>query len=94
MTIGMWDPINIEDYLDDQIRDVTFSVAEWMKEYTHGVEEDGKEYPNLLSEAQERDFDIILQGAKVIDLLRQATRAMEILAEMVADEDDDEDDDE
>ena len=30
----------------------------------------------------------------MIDLLRQATRAMEILAEMVADEDDDEDDDE
>ena len=90
MAIGKFDPFNVEDNLDGQIRDVTFSVAEWMKEYTHGVEEDGKEYPNLLSEAQERDFDIIIQGANVIDLLRQAQEALEVLSEMVADEDDDE----
>ena len=89
MAIGKFDPFNIEDYLAEPIRDVTVSVAEWMKEYTHGVEEDGKEYPNQLSESQERDFDIILQGAKVIDLLRQAQEALEVLAEM-ADDDDEE----
>ena len=91
MAIGKFDPINLEDDLAEPIRDVTFSVAEWMKEYTHGVEEDGKEYPNQLSESQERDLDIILQGAKVIDLLRQAQEALEVLAEMADEVDEDED---
>ena len=91
MAIGKFDPFNVEDYLAEPIREVTVSVAEWMKEYTHGFEEGGKEYPDLQSEAQELDFDLILQGAKVIDLLRQAQEAIEVLAEMADEVDEDED---
>ena len=90
MTIGKFEPHNLEDYLADQIDSVTYSVAAWMKEYTHGVEDGGEEYPNQLSEAQERDFDIIIQGAKVVDLLRQAQEAIEVLAEMADEVDEDE----
>ena len=87
MAIGEFQPPNLGDYLDDPIRGVIMNVAEWMKEYTHGYEEGGKEYPDLQSEAQERDFDIIIQGAKVVDLLRQAQEAIDVLAEMADDED-------
>ena len=91
MAIGKWEPVTIGDYLADPIRDIIMNVAEWMKEYTHGFEEGGKEYPDLQSEAQELDFDIIIQGAKVIDLLRQAQEAIEVLAEMTDEVDEDED---
>ena len=91
MTIGKFGQFNVEDYLADPIHDVTVSVTEWMKEYTHGFEEGGKEYPDLQSEAQELDFDIIIQGSKVIDLLRQAQEAIEVLAEMADEVDEDED---
>ena len=91
MTIGKFGQFNVEDYLADPIRDVTVSVAKWMKEYTHGFEEGGKEYPDLQSEAQELDFGIIIQGVKVIDLLRQAQEAIEVLSEMADEVDEDED---
>ena len=91
MPIGKFDPFNVEDYLAEPIREVTVSVAEWMKEYTHGFEAGGKEYPDVQSEAQERDFDIIIPGAKVVDLLRQAQEAIEVLAEMADEVDEDED---
>ena len=91
MVIRKWEPVTLGDYLAEPIREVTVSVAEWMKEYTHGFEEGGKEYPDLQSEAQELDFDLILQGAKVIDLLRQAQEAIEVLAEMADEVDEDED---
>ena len=87
MANGKWDPINLGDNLADPIREVTANVAEWMKEYTHGSEA----YPNMLFEAQERDFDIIIQGAKVVDLLRQAQEAIDVLAEMADEVDEDED---
>ena len=53
-----------------------------------------KNIPTSNLGAQERDFDIIIQGAKVVDLLRQAERAMMILDEMVDEVDEDEDEDE
>ena len=94
MAIGKWDPPNAGDFLGDPMNKIRMSVAEWMKEYTHGFEQGGKEYPDVQSRAQERDFDIIIQGAKVVDLLRQAERAMMILDEMVDEVDEDEDEDE
>ena len=90
MANGKWDPINLGDNLADPIREVTANVAEWMKEYTHGFEAGGKEYPDVQSEAQERDFDIIIQGAKVVDLLRQAQEAIDVMAEMADEVDEDE----
>ena len=53
---------------------------------THGYEKGGEDYSDLQSEAQEREFDIIIQGAKVVDLLRQAQEAIDVLAEMADDE--------
>ena len=94
MAIGKWEPVTLGDYLADPIRGAITNVAEWMKEYTHGFEEGGKEYLDLQSEAQERDFDIIIQGAKVVDLLRQAQEAIDVLAEMADEVDEDEDEDE
>ena len=90
MAIGKFDPITLSDGLAEPIREVTVNVAEWMKEYTHGFAEGGKEYPDLQSEAQERDFDIIIQGAKVVDLLRQAQEATDVLEEMADEVDEDE----
>ena len=89
MAIGEFQPPNLGYYLDDPIRGVIMNVAEWMKEYTHGYEKGGEDYSDLQSEAQERDFDIIIQGAKVVDLLRQAQEAIDVLAEMADDEDED-----
>ena len=86
MTIGKFDPPLLEDRLSDEIDSLTYNVAEWMKEYTHGSEA----YPEILLEAQERDFDIIIQGAKVVDLLRQAQEAIEVLAAMADEVDKDE----
>ena len=53
---------------------------------THGYEKGGEDYSDLQSEAQEREFDIIIQGAKVVDLLRQAQEAIDVLAGMADDE--------
>ena len=86
MTIGKFDPPLLEDRLSDEIDSLTYNVAEWMKEYTHGSEA----YPEILLKAQERDFDIIIQGAKVVDLLRQAQEAIEVLTEMADKVDEDE----
>ena len=89
MAIGEFDPHNLEDYLADSISNITHNVAEWMKDYTHGVtDEKGKDYPTMMSISQEADLDIILQGAKVIDLLRQAQREISILHDIVSGMDD------
>ena len=45
MAIGKWAPVNLEDYRADPLRDISTNVAEWMKEYTHGFEEGGKNIP-------------------------------------------------
>ena len=86
MAIGKWTHPNLEDYLEEPMNEIRMCVAEWMKAYTHGVKEGGKEHPHLQSLAQERDFDIIIQGAKVVHLLRQALGAMMVLDEMVDEE--------
>ena len=49
MAIGKWDPPNAGDFLGDPMNKIRMSVAEWMKEYTHGFEQGGKEYPDVQS---------------------------------------------
>ena len=86
MAIGKFQPVNLEDYLADPIQDLIHNVATWMREYSFGSEE----YPTLIFEQDERDFDIIAQGVKVVNLLRQAVEQIHVLDEMVDEADEDE----
>ena len=82
MAIGKWTHPNLDDSLAEPMNEIRMCVAEWMKEYTHGVKEGGKEYPDLQSLAQELRTSLTSQredtsrGQKAtVDMRRQALGA-------------------
>ena len=66
-------------WVDDFVIRFGGTVADWMKEYTHGSEQ----YPDIQYEGQEADFEVILQAAKVLQALKDTSEQIETLWGMI-----------
>ena len=80
--IGEFNSSDAKDHFDDTAHKFQENLANWMKEYTQGT----AQYPDAVTVEQEHNFEIILQGAKVANLMRETLAAWVELMNMTDDD--------
>ena len=80
--IGEFNPSDAIDFFDDAVQKFQENLANWMKEYTQGT----AQYPEAVTVEQQAQYEVILQGAKVANLMRETMAAWVELMNMTDDD--------